>query len=150
MERRRSQGARVGRPVRARRTDRRGSETKIGRTVKRQTLSLHTLVQFRRWRDNINPYLIPAVKYRVSCLAEYSGFSNKVLAVTTVHTPSQHLSIRISLGDCSRDIHYRYFAIARYRNVTICPRVQMVSGLKVVALVPAVTPFSIAHATACV
>ena len=38
--------------------------------------------------------------------------------------------------------------LARNRNVTICPRVQVFSGLKVVLLVPAVTLFSAAHWTA--
>ena len=37
---------------------------------------------------------------------------------------------------------------ARYRKVTIWPRVQVLSGEKVVSLVPLVTPFSTAQATA--
>ena len=36
----------------------------------------------------------------------------------------------------------------RYRKVTIWARVQLVLGLKVVSLVPLVTPFSTAHWTA--
>ena len=39
--------------------------------------------------------------------------------------------------------------LARNRNVTICPLVQVLSGEKAVALVPVVTPFSTAQATAC-
>lgn len=38
-------------------------------------------------------------------------------------------------------------AIARYRKETICPRVQTLSGEKVVAEVPLVIPFSTAQAT---
>ena len=41
-----------------------------------------------------------------------------------------------------------YSANARYRNVAICPRVQVVSGANVVALVPLVTPCSTAQLTA--
>ena len=40
------------------------------------------------------------------------------------------------------------YAISRYRKVTIWPRVQVASGLKVVELVPAVTPLFTAHRTA--
>ena len=39
-------------------------------------------------------------------------------------------------------------AKARYRNVTICARVQFALGLKVVAVVPPVMPFPVAHRTA--
>ncbi len=41
-----------------------------------------------------------------------------------------------------------YFPVARNRKVTICARVQGALGLNVVALVPAVMPFSAAHSTA--
>ena len=41
-----------------------------------------------------------------------------------------------------------YSANARYRNVTICARVQVSSGENVVALVPLVTPVSTAQLTA--
>ena len=43
-----------------------------------------------------------------------------------------------------------YFSrrLALYRNVTACARVQVWSGLKVVADVPEVMPFAAAHATA--
>ena len=41
-----------------------------------------------------------------------------------------------------------HFANARYKKVTICPRVQTLSGEKVVAEVPLVTPCATAQATA--
>lgn len=41
-----------------------------------------------------------------------------------------------------------FYCISRYRNVTICPRVQLMSGLKVVSLVPFVIPFVTAQQTA--
>ena len=44
---------------------------------------------------------------------------------------------------------FGYFVWARrYRKVTICPRVQVSSGLNVVPLVPFVMPFSTAQRTA--
>lgn len=42
-----------------------------------------------------------------------------------------------------------YFPIARYRNVTICPRVQVAAGEKLPSPVPLVMFFSTAQATAC-
>lgn len=39
--------------------------------------------------------------------------------------------------------------MARYRNITICPRVQALAGPNVVLLVPDVMPFASAQATAC-
>ena len=47
-----------------------------------------------------------------------------------------------------RDGNVRYSANARYRNVTIWARVQVVSGEKVSAVVPPVTPVSTAQLTA--
>ena len=44
-------------------------------------------------------------------------------------------------------VGWRYL-LALYRNVTICPRVQVLSGEKVVAEVPEVMPFSTAQLTA--
>ena len=41
-----------------------------------------------------------------------------------------------------------YFTKKRYRKVTIWPRVQVALGLKVVSLVPLVTPLATAHMTA--
>ena len=41
-----------------------------------------------------------------------------------------------------------YLLRQRYRKVTLCARVQSASGLKVVAEVPLVMPFSTAHSTA--
>ena len=38
--------------------------------------------------------------------------------------------------------------LQRQRKVTICARVQLVSGLNAVSLVPLVMPFSTAHSTA--
>ncbi len=42
----------------------------------------------------------------------------------------------------------RIYFISRYRKVTICPLVQVLSGLKWVASVPLVMFFSTAHRTA--
>ena len=55
-------------------------------------------------------------------------------------------------ADCRPDIFLNgrriYSAKARHKKVTICARVQSLLGLKVVALVPPVMPFSAAHRTA--
>lgn len=53
-------------------------------------------------------------------------------------------------GETARICHaaVHYWANARYRNVTICARVQVVSGEKVVGVVPPVTPASTAQLTA--
>ena len=41
-----------------------------------------------------------------------------------------------------------FYFLSRYKNVTICPRVQLLFGLKVVSLVPFVIPFVTAQQTA--
>ncbi len=56
-------------------------------------------------------------------------------------------------GDCSRTcLHLSWgplcHAMARWRKVMICARVQVVPGSKVVEVVPWVTPLSTAQATA--
>ena len=40
-----------------------------------------------------------------------------------------------------------YYARSRYRNVTICPRLQSLNGPNSVELIPEVMPFSTAQAT---
>lgn len=70
-------------------------------------------------------------------------FANRadVCAAGCKNSPGSGLAARGGGGE-------NYFVRSRYRKETTCARVQVASGLKVVALVPAVTPLATAQRTA--
>ncbi len=65
---------------------------------------------------------------------------------TTLRTEKQRARLHsraLCFSDC-----FQVVPMSRYRNVTICARVQVESGLKWVGSVPLVMFFSTAHSTA--
>ena len=62
-----------------------------------------------------------------------------LLIVRLLCTATQNGSLKSAVED---------YCAARYIKVTICARVQFISGLNVVSLVPTVTPQDTAHTTA--